>query len=367
MSDQSHGWGSSQTAPTRPGAAPSAGWYPDPWSRGHHRYWDGSGWTAGSFPHGPAPVEDEPEADPEGADATQTLPGPPPAGRDPNVPPPDWAAPASIPPWESPAEAPWAVTPAASKDRMGRMTTAEFVALIVAVMLVVGSVATLAGYYAFRHKTPSRTFLGPLPTLPSDPDAAVLQSLVLSQSDVPTTYVVQEIAGGDQVDSGDATLDLCNGAYPSESLRTARLQVAAFDSEGNEALSTEAVLYKNSAATAQAFSELRSVVAGCPSTPVVSPIGEATVTTMFNPPPDGSWPQTPTVDRQAYDFNSTDDSGNSVHSVAVYLRRGRVLMGVYFSNPDGAQVPVTGQDSIQAIVSVFAGRIAKLPASVVNK
>ncbi|MGH9125835.1 MAG: hypothetical protein ACRDZ8_14070 [Acidimicrobiales bacterium] len=247
------------------------------------------------------------------------------------------------------------------------MTTAELIALIVAVMLVVGSVATLAGYYAFRHKTPTRTFLGPLPSQPADPDAAVLQTLVLSQSDVPSTYVVQEIAGGDQVDSGDATLDLCNGTYPSESMRTARLQVAAIDSEGNEALSTEAVLYKNAAATTQAFSELRSVVAHCPSTPVVSPIGEGTVTTMFNAAPDGSWSQTATVERQAYDFTQTDDSGSTGHSVAVYLRRGRVLMGLYFPNPDGSQVPVTGQDSIQAIVSVFASRIAMLPASVVNK
>ena len=366
MSEQSQGWGWGQSAP-RPAAAPPAGWYPDPWSQGQHRYWDGSTWTAGAFPHGPSAASDD--GDQEG-DGTQTLPGatptgPPPSGHSPDVPPPSWSSPASSHPWATPTDSYLAPPPSPGK-KLSRMTTTEFVALVVAVMLVVGSVATLAGYYAFRHKTPTQSFVAP-PSQPADPDASILQSLVVSQADVPSTYVVQEIAGGDQVDSMDATLDLCNGTYQSESLRTARLQVATLDGEGNVALSTEAVLYKNAAATAEAFSELRSVVAGCPSTPVVSPVGEATTTTKFNPPPDGSWPQTPTVTRQAYDFNSSDDQGNTVHSVAVYLRRGRVLMGVYFDNPDGAQVPVNGQDSIQAIAAIFAGRIAKLPASVVNR
>ena len=42
------------------------GWYPDPWSGGHHRYWDGRAWTADVF-------ADVPTAGPG------TTPGPPPA------------------------------------------------------------------------------------------------------------------------------------------------------------------------------------------------------------------------------------------------------------------------------------------------
>jgi len=138
------------------------------------------------------------------------------------------------------------------------------------------------------------------------------------------------------------------------------------DAQGGQALSTEAVLYSDPAAAAQAFSELKSVAAACPSTPVKSPVGEATVITKFNPAPDTAWPQTPTVNRLAFDFISTDGNGQVSHSVAVYLQRGRALMGVYFSQPDNAQVPVTGQTTIAGIVGVFAGRMAALPASVVG-
>ena len=59
------------------------------------------------------------------------------------------------------------------------------------------------------------------------------------------------------------------------------------------------------------------------------------------------------------------DAAPSSCSVAVYLRRGRALMGLYFSHPD-AQPAIDGKTSIPDIVSVFAGRMAALPAGVVN-
>jgi hypothetical protein len=161
-------------------------------------------------------------------------------------------------------------------------------------------------------------------------------------------------------------LDLCNGTYASESERRTRLQVAAVDAEDNTTLSTEAVQYVDAAATEQAFAELREVAAKCPATPVPSPVGETTVTTKFNPAPDGSWPEVAGVDRQAYDFVTSSTLGQTQDSVAVYLRRGRVLMGIYFPNPDGAQSPVAGQTTIAGIVNVFANRMAQLPESVVK-
>jgi hypothetical protein len=117
----------------------------------------------------------------------------------------------------------------------------------------------------------------------------------------------------------------------------------------------------------QAFGELRSVVAHCPPAPVASPIGEPTVTTTFRSPPDGAWPQKPTVERLAYDFVTVGSTpADKSHSIAVYLRRGRVLMGLYFPEPDTAQIPVAGRTTIPSIVSVFQDRMAKLPARVVG-
>ena len=167
--------------------------------------------------------------------------------------------------------------------------------------------------------------------------------------------------------TGAATLDLCNATYPSESERKSRLQVAGVDSQGNVALSTESVLYSNAAATEQAFTELEAAAANCPSSPVPSPVGEPTTTTKFNSAPDGSWAQVEGVDRLAFDFVTTDDQGGDpVQSVAVYLRRGRALMGLYFPRPDSAQSAVAGQTTIAGIVNVFAERMAHLPDSVVN-
>ena len=50
----------------------------------------------------------------------------------------------------------------------------------------------------------------------------------------------------------------------------------------------------------------------------------------------------------------------------MYLRRGRVLMGIYFPRPDGTQSPVAGETTIAGIVNVFANRIAQLPESIVK-
>jgi hypothetical protein len=253
---------------------------------------------------------------------------------------------------------------------------------IVVVLLLVGGLGFLIGWFATPDDSgssssaasqgtePSRgTTPGPSTTTPppasTDPSAAALRDLGLRQSDLTSSVSLVLIPRGNSV-SGAPTLDLCNATYPSESLRKARLQVAGLDDQGNVALSTESVLYSNAAATEQAFTELKSAAANCPNSPVTSPVGEPAVTTQFNPAPDGSWPQAAGVDRLAYDFVTTDDTGQPTHSVAVYLRRGRALMGIYFPQPDSEQAAIAGQTTIPGIVNVFAERMSQLPDSVVN-
>jgi hypothetical protein len=132
-------------------------------------------------------------------------------------------------------------------------------------------------------------------------------------------------------------------------------------------LSTEAVLYGKPADADQAFRELRRVHDTCPHSPVVSPVGEPTVTTTFRAAPDPSWGSVPGVERLAYDFNTLDPNGESSRSVAVYLHKGRALMGIYFPQPTGKQPPVAGKTSIADIVRVFEQRLGALPASVTER
>jgi hypothetical protein len=197
----------------------------------------------------------------------------------------------------------------------------------------------------------------------SDPDRRALGALVVRQADVGARTVLLLPSGNL---TSQPTLDLCNGTFASERLRTARLQVVSVDGSGNTSLSTEAVLYRNPTAAAQAFAELRLVRANCPDKPVKSPVGDQTAQTVFKAAPDTTWPRTPTVDRQAYRF-VTKAGGKSLESTAVYLRRGRALLGLYFFEPDAPQPSVAGQRSIEGIVGVFEARMARLPAAVVNR
>lgn len=351
-------------------AQAAAGWYPDPWFRGQRRYWDGHTWTAHAFPEDPAPRTSA------GA-ASDLQPGavwPPPTTGVPGggPPPPDWWAPAGD---TKPDTGPGPADTSPPSGRPGFWPPRG--RTLVAILIVLGfMVGIVGGALLPRHTTQAPVEVtvppAPSPSAPgatprpasSDPSASVLSGLVVHQADVGATETVAPISGGTQV-SGGATLDLCNGTFPSESLRTARLQVAA-DDGGSVVLSTEAVLYSSPAGGAQALAELKSVAAGCPSQPVVSPVGEATVTTQFKSAPDGSWPPMAGVDRLAFDFVSTDDTGQTTHLTTVYLRRGRALLGVYFPQPDGPQPSVDGQTTIPGIVSIFASRLAALPASAVS-
>ena len=244
----------------------------------------------------------------------------------------------------------------------------------VAAALTVIGVMAAAAVDLSRDSTPSyggsgdREFgRGPTPTAPSqsrDPSAGLLANLVVSDADVEPPLTVVGLPGGNGLNQ--PTLDLCNGTYPSESMRTARLQVRLVDGQGQTALSTEAVLYSSGAGTAAALSELKAVTAACPDGPVESPVGGSTVTTRFGPAPDGDWPQTPSVERLAFAFDSIDVTGEKTHSVAVYLRRGRALLGVYFSHADAPTAVVEGQTALGDIVNIFAARLAALPVSAVS-
>lgn len=352
------------------GGVPGPGWYADPWFSGQHRYWTGSAWTADVFPDAPtSQIVLRPEGErPPAAPPTLRSSTPPPA--------PTFGyaqAPTTVfAPWET-LESP----PAPPRRRLssrqinaialGTGLVVGF-AVVAAVLVNHGGNSTSAAPPANPPAVPTLP-LGPSPTssapASTDPDASALQGLVVRQGDVPPSSSVQLLPGGNLV-AGQTTLDLCNGTYPSESLRSARLQVVEYDGSGDSVLSTEAVLYRTPADAAQAMNEVRRVARTCPNSPVVSPVGEPTVTTRFQAAPDRSWPTVGGVDRAAFAFTSTDQFGQTSQQVAVYLRRGRVLEGVYFGQPVGAQPAVDGNTTLAGILRDFEERIVALPASVTS-
>jgi hypothetical protein len=340
-----------------------AGWYADPWTAGQYRYWTGQSWTGETNRWGPASVA-------PGTGVT-TDPWP--------------SSPISATPMASGYGGQGANERDAASGYVAPRRRGPIIAGAIAVALLL-LVSGVVGYTInSRSQSTNDAFTGPGTTTPpisvpaggtptpsttpstapvsSDPDRAVLGQLIVRPADVGPTRTVLLLRNGNR--TSQPTLDLCNGTFPSEKLRTAHLQVAAVNGAGTTSLSTEAVLYRNPAATEQGFAELRKVRAACPNTPVVSPVKEATARTTFKAAPDGTWPRTPTVDRQAYNFVTTA-AGQSSASIAVYLRRGRVLVGLYFLQPNAAQAPVAGKTTIAGIVGVFEGRLAQLPASVVN-
>ena len=193
-----------------------------------------------------------------------------------------------------------------------------------------------------------------------------LPHLSIQQTDVSDEYTVTLFPNGTDA-QGVPTLDLCAATYPSEALRLARRQVAVVDGEQRLLLSTEAVAYRDPDATAQAFKELREVRASCPPEFRPNDSGSQVLST-FADDLDTNWAPPPTgVERLAYDVIMVYDSGEVSRTLAVYLRRGRILLGVYFFIQPDAPIPsVQAQPTLERIVGVFSTRMTELAPAVVN-
>ena len=193
--------------------------------------------------------------------------------------------------------------------------------------------------------TPSASPAPPAPSGPVDPDAPLLVRLGLRPSDVDPPGAVALIKDGDGLQA--ATLDLCEGRFPSDSRRTARRQLAAADSTGGFVMSSEAVLYESASALDGGFEELTQAAPKCKA--------DSTL--------DKDWPQVDGVQRLTFDFTTTGADGKEARSTAVYLRSGRALLALYFRYPGVTKTPVAGKTTVPEVVAVFARRLAALPTA----
>ena len=256
----------------------------------------------------------------------------------PAAPPPTGNVPPQSPPPFAPAPAPAPLGPPPDNGQSRTRLTAVFVIVaLIAGFGVTTLILNATDSSSSKHAaatTPS-TVAPAAPTAPTvpttlppaDPHASALSRLIVNQSDVPIGYTVQLQDRGTDFVHG-TTLDLCNGKYASESLRTARRQVDVLDTQDNQVFSTEAVLYKTPDAATQARRELSAVVAKCPSGPVTSPVNEATVTTRFLAAPDDAWPHAAGVTPRRVRLRGLRAGPNSAVDRRVPLARARVARAV---------------------------------------
>jgi hypothetical protein len=158
--------------------------------------------------------------------------------------------------------------------------------------------------------------------------SAPVTKIALTAAEVGPGYVRHTIPGGNQV-QGQVTLDMCGGGYPSEALRTARLQVGFAPPAGAKAqVSNEVVSYAGAGAQ-QALREVRRHIATCPKTPVPMPEASA-------PPLRFSFTKLavsgllPGAVAVVVRISATVNGRKlSETSVAIYQVKGTILSGVY--------------------------------------
>jgi len=133
-----------------------------------------------------------------------------------------------------------------------------------------------------------------------------------------------EMLGAKGLDPNEPTMNMCGASYPSESLRMGRHQVM-YPAGPALLVSSETVSYQVGGA-AQAMDELRAKVADCPKgfirdNPATRPykLRVKTVST------DDAWED----DAVALKVRISPRGKKSVRGLAIYQRRGDVLVGVY--------------------------------------
>ncbi len=184
--------------------------------------------------------------------------------------------------------------------------------------------------------------------MPADRDQGLLALVGVRAGDLGPGYSAHLIDKGDQL--SQPTLDLCSRHFASEARRQARRQVAVSDSTGDPLMSTEAVLYRDQAGAAEAMAEIRGAASRCSNQWQVRRQS-------------GLGPVVAGMDRVGLWVTATVAGQPTDPAVLVFLRRGRLLLGLYFLQAGGPQAQIDGTDSIPGTVAVFQQRVAAIPAA----
>jgi hypothetical protein len=187
-------------------------------------------------------------------------------------------------------------------------------------------------------------------------DATLLREVSWQTGDVRAPYHLVPYTAGDEV-TGQVTLDVCGATFPSEQRRRARHQVGVADRQQRDTgISIEAVSYDTDADAVTAMGEVRKAQADCPSGYVRGDVaGVPPLRYRFAPAPDTTWAAVAGVDRFALAATVNDQQGHVESDVAVYLRRGRLLV-ILYSNDAASSARVLTR-SIEAFTEVLERRM----------
>jgi hypothetical protein len=175
--------------------------------------------------------------------------------------------------------------------------------------------------------------------VPAPTNSALLGKLVLKASQVGSGYVLSQIPGGRLV-QGEATLDYCGLSYPSERLRTARLQVQYTRRGASYKASNEVVTYSAGGAQ-QALAEARHAATACPQGALKNAPGG--VTDLVHHSRVVTDPRLLPGAVAILDHETATVHGKrmTIDAMEVYQVRGNVLSGVYGAGGTGATVEAT--------------------------
>lgn len=156
-------------------------------------------------------------------------------------------------------------------------------------------------------------------------DTKLLNTVVLTAADVGAGYKRRTIPGGTLV-QGETTLDLCEQRFPSESLRTARLQVA-FDADGKSLDASNEVVTYSPGGAQRAIAEVTRAAKTCKT----GHIADAGLTNAVRELTNLTDPRLLPGSVAVEETESGTYNGKHVveTTVAVYQVKGNVLSGVY--------------------------------------
>ena len=117
-----------------------------------------------------------------------------------------------------------------------------------------------------------------------DKDQAMLSKFGFRSTDFSQDFIVQPIARGTTLQ--DATLDVCNGNFPSEKSRIMRRQVAAYKVGSKYSfISTETVKYRSAVGAASALTDLDEAIIKCKQSGGATSVQGAVTKYLFIEPP----------------------------------------------------------------------------------